>query len=70
MNQQIVLEGKKLTTKTGLVGSITKQLSALGACSIHSKCAGPVAEVKWADGRTRRECLYQLIKLEGCILSE
>lgn len=70
MNQQIVLEGKKLITKAGLKGVITQQLSALGACSMHPKCAGPVARVKWEDGRERRECLYQLIKLEGCTLTE
>jgi hypothetical protein len=70
MNQNIVLEGKKLITKPGMRGVIVKQLSVLGVCSIHPKCAGPVATVRWDDGRERRECLYQLIKLEGCTLTE
>jgi len=68
---QIVLEGKKLQPPNdGPIGTIVEQLTPLGVCSMHTQCRGPVARVSWNDGRSRKECLFELIKGKGYALKE
>lgn len=64
------LKGKKLLKPDGIpAGEILAQLTDVGLCDQHVKCPGPVVRLQWADGRKRRECLYQLLKQMGWRLS-
>lgn len=70
MAQHISLVNRGLLKNGKDAGTIREQLTELHTCTFHPSCHGPVVRVEWADGRLRKECLYQLLKDEGFALKE
>jgi hypothetical protein len=68
--QDVPVDGRKLFDKDDkFMGTVEKQLTMLGICSMHPNCHGPVIRFTWAaTGKTRRECLYNLIRVMGYIM--
>ena len=65
MNQTVTLPGKHLFKDGKDCAVIQDQITLLGACDQHQRCAGPVVRLKWANGKVRKECLFVLIKQQG-----